>query len=450
MEKRVNSLNGEIESISKKFIEKISEKKNKEIQIIGHFDTDGISSTTIMMQTLKRLDKRFSVKIIKGLEESFILSLSKNKINLFLDLASGSLNCIAKSGLNDVFIIDHHEIIQKIPENVHIINPELHNQEKISSSGLTYLFCKQIDQKNKDLAKLAVLGMVGDMLEKEIDRLNDGILKDSEIRKKKGLLIYPSTRPLNRVLEFSSSPYIPGVTGNSEGVIELLREVNMIPTNGKYKNIADLTKEEMERLVTAILLRIPKSKNYEIIGDIFSIKLFNKLEDVREISAIINACSKMGDEKTAIEFLMELPRARKKASSAHVKYRQHILTGLKFVSETEKISGEGFVIINAKNKIKDTIIGTIASILSTSSLYEEGTTIITMAIDEQKGKIKASARNCGRTGRNVRETLNNVVEKIGGEVGGHEFAAGCIISLDKEQEFINSLKRNFEVEVVRV
>ena len=35
--------------------------------------------------------------------------------------------------------------------------------------------------------------MIGDCLEKEIDSLNNGILEESGVQRKRGLLIYPST-----------------------------------------------------------------------------------------------------------------------------------------------------------------------------------------------------------------------------------------------------------------
>jgi len=445
MEKEVNSLEEKIKLIVEKFLKK---SKNKEIQIISHFDTDGITSAAIMIQTLKKLDKKFSVKIVKSLDKKLIYNFHKNKISLFLDLASGSLEYIAKAGLKNVFIIDHHEIIRKIPPGINIINPELHDKQKISSSCLTYLFCKQINPENKKFAKLAILGMIGDMLEKDINKLNNGILDDGEIKRKRGLLIYPSTRPLNRTLEFSSNPYIPEVTGNTEGVIELLRETGLNPLNGKYKSLIELNEEEMEKLVTAILLRNPKVKNNEIIGDIFLIKLFNKLEDGRELSAMINACSRLGRSEIAIQFCMEITKIKKKAESIRTKYRQLIISALKFVSKIEKIKGKGFIIINAKNQIKETIIGTIASILSNSSLYEDGTIITTMAYYDDN--IKVSVRIVGKNGRNLREMLNKVIEKIGGEVGGHKFAAGCHFSQTKEQEFIDTLKKNLEVEVIKV
>ncbi len=445
MEKRGNSLEAEIKKTVQKFLEK---SKNKEIEVISHFDTDGISSAAIMIKTLKKLDKKFSIKIVKRLEENFIQTLSENKITLFLDLASGNLNNIADSKLKDVFIIDHHEIIQDIPKNIEIINPELHEKQKISSSGLTYLFCKEIDNNNKEFAKLAVLGMIGDCLDKEIDKLNHDILNDGEVIKKRGLLLYPSTRPLNRTLEFSSNPYIPGVTGNVEGVLELLRETGLNPTKQGYPSLIQLNEEEMAKLVTAIMLRNPKANNKEIIGDIFLLKMYNKLEDARELSAKINACSKLGESHIALQLCMEIPKISKKAESIHVKYKQRIVSALKYANNSEKIQGNGFAIINAKNNIQDTMIGTTISIISNSLIYEQGTVLIGMAYYDDK--IKVSARNVGRDGRNVREILNCVVDKIGGEVGGHEFAAGCMISQNKEKEFLDDLKKQLEIELVKI
>ena len=64
-----------IEKAIKDFTQKLLEKtKNKKIQIISHFDTDGITSAAIITKTLQKLSKRFSVKILKQLEEKDINS----------------------------------------------------------------------------------------------------------------------------------------------------------------------------------------------------------------------------------------------------------------------------------------------------------------------------------------------------------------------------------------
>jgi len=442
-----NSLKEDIKSAVTKFL---GASKDKEILVVSHFDTDGISSAAIMTRCLQRLDRKFSVRILKRLDPEFIDGLEKNRFVIFLDLASGMLDKIAEKNLQEVFIIDHHEIVQEIPKSVTMVNPMLNNKEKISSSGLTYMFCRELGQENRDLVKLGVLGMIGDLMEENIDKLNGDLLglEDGDIKRKRGLLLYPSTRPVNKVLEYSSNPYIPGITGNPAGITEMLRGSGIEPGNGKYKSIIELNDEEMKRLVTSIMLRKPNTRNKEIVGNIFLLKFFNKLEDARELSAMINACSRLDEPEIALQFCMEIPGARKRAEAIHVKYKQHIISGLEFARNAEKLGGRGFIILNAKNKIKDTIIGTIASILSNSSMYEEGTIITAMAYYEDK--IKVSARNVGRTGRNVREILDPIVREIGGEVGGHEFAAGCTIHQDREQDFIDKLKKSCEIELVKI
>jgi single-stranded-DNA-specific exonuclease len=446
MEKEEKALEEQIKIISKKFLEL---SKKKEIEIISHFDTDGITSASIIIKTLKKLDKTFSVRILKRLEKEFIEKLPKEKIILFLDLASGSLTHLKNSEIEDIFIIDHHEIFQEIPEKINIINPHLHQNQQISGAGLTYLFCKELLKEAQEFSKLAIVGMIGDRMEKEIGKINNGILNDGEIKTKRGALIYPSTRPLNRVLEFCSNPYIPGVTGNIKGVLELLRDSGISQKEqGGYKSLIELDEKEMQRLVTSIMVRNPKTRSKDLLGDIFLIKLFNKLEDAREMSAKINACSRYGEPETAIQLCLENPHAKKRAETIHAKYKQFLISGLKFASETKKIIGKNFAIINAGEEIKDTMIGTIISILSNSKVFEEGTILIGMASSENKTKI--SARSVGDCGKNLRELLTKITEKIGGEVGGHEFAAGCLIEKEKEKEFIEIFKKTLELEIVKI
>ncbi|MAG27964.1 hypothetical protein CMI47_20760 [Candidatus Pacearchaeota archaeon] len=433
----------------KSAIEKINAlSKEKPIKIISHFDTDGITSAAIFSRAMQRWKKQYSLEIVKGLEEEFINSLPDSHILIFLDLASNSLEYLAKKN-TQVFIFDHHEITQKIPENIIIINPTIKNEESISSAAICYLFAKTLSPSNKDLSTLAVIGMVGDNHEKNMGSIYNQIIKESETTLKKGFLIYPSTRPLNKALEYSSSPFIPDVTGNYKGVLELLREANITPENGKYKALYELTEEEMRALITAIMLRIPNTKNPdEFIGNLFLIKFFNKLEDAREVSASINACSRMGHPHVALGFCLGNPTFKKQAEKIYIKYKQNLVSALRYVQDSEKISGKNYTIINAKDNIKDTIIGTVASIISYSPAYEKGTMIIALAYNEDK--IKVSARMVGKEGRNVRDVLHKAVVPLGGEVGGHPNAAGCLISKEQESIFLEELQKTLDLDVIKV
>ena len=424
---------------------------NKEILVVSHHDTDGITSAAIMIKTLKSLEKIFSVKIIKSLDNIVIKNLPPEKIIIFLDLASNSLQLIEKMKNDFIFIIDHHEINQTVPENVYIINPQLHNKEAISSAGLCYLFAKALNVNSKEMASLAVIGMMGDLHEKNLSKLNNQIITEGEVIVKRGVMLYPATRPLNRVLEYSAEPYIPGVTGNIEGVMDLLKEAQIEKVGNAYKTLIELDEDEMTRLVTTIVLRRPKiGFKREIIGTIYLVKRFGKLEDAREISAKINACSRLGESETALLFCLENQKAKNKIETMYAKYKQEIISSLQTLKESsQRVIGKEYEIFHAGKTIRDTMIGTMASILAHSSLYEEGTIIITMA-DDGDEKVKASLRLVGNQGRNVKSVVEQAVLSLGGEYGGHNTAAGCTIDKNKEQQFINNIKSCLEIEMIKV
>lgn len=424
--------------------------KNKSLKIISHFDTDGITSAAIFSKALQRAGIKFSLEIVRNLESSFIENLGEDAPIIFLDLASGSLPQLSSKNTR-IVILDHHEISSEIPENVVMINPTLYENERIASSGLCYLFAKELSQQNIDLANLAVVGMIGDMMEKEIGKTYDEILKDASVIVKKGILLYPATRPLDRVLENSFSLYIPEVTGSYKGVVGLLREAGIQKTERGYKTIAELTDEEMSRLGTAIMLKnISSSDMSNLIGNIYLVKLFNNLEDAREISATINACSRLDRHETALGMCLGNKEMKKEAERVYSKYKKTISSALETVQETTKISGKNYTIINARDKIKDTIIGTIASIMSFSPVYPEGTIIIAMSYTQDSNKIKVSARLAGRKGRNVREILHKAVVPMSAEVGGHPNAAGCLLPKENEEQFIENLKQTLELEIIKV
>ncbi len=435
-----------IENFTNNFLK---DTENKDIVIINHHDTDGITSAAIMIKALQRKNRIFSVKIVKNLEPDFIEKLPEDKVLLFLDLASASLNYL-ENKKTQVYILDHHELHQKIPANIQIINPHLFNEEPVCSAGLSYLFAKSLNEKNKDLANLAVIGMVGDMLDQEVGRINNEILSDAEVSIKKGPLLYPATRPLDKVLMYSSGFYIPGVTGSHRGAVSLLKEAGIEKINGRfYKNLIELTDEERSRLITALMLRvIKKSNNFNIIGNIYLVKFFNKLEDSRELSATINACSRLDKSDTAISFCLGNRDSMKDVEDIYTSYKQHLISALDLIANTKKIEGKEYVIINAKDKIKDTIIGTVASIISNSHVYDEGTVIVTMAYSEDK--IKVSVRIAGRNGRNLRDLISSVVAEIGGEAGGHHLAAGCLIKKEQESKFLEILRQKLEISTIKV
>lgn len=446
----------EVEKLSKEFLEIT---RNKPIRIISHYDTDGITSGAILAKTFQRLDKKFTLRIVKGLEEDLIkeeLKRQPKEVIIFSDLASGSLDYF-QNLIEPIFILDHHEIDkEKLNDKIKIINPHLTDDPEGNEStgaGICYLFAKAISPENQDLSSLGIIGMIGDRHETNLSKINQQMVNDcQDLKVKKGLVLYPATRPLRRALEWSTSPYIPGVTGNGPGAMELLRETGI----DYQKVLLDLTDDEMSKLITAVMVRRAQhNKTEDILGNLYILKFFNTKEDVREISTLINACSRLGNSDIAVSYCLENAHAKTQALDIYTEYKQELVSGLKLAEQMDKVQGKGFTILNAKDQIKDALIGTICSMLAGSPNYTEGTILIGMAYNEDK--IKVSARIAGSEGRNLKEVLEKTIIRFKeqnpetiAEVGGHNAAAGCLIEKEKEDSFLENLKKELEVEIVKV
>ena len=200
------------------FLSSIKEATNKfskissPIRVISHLDADGLSSASIMVKTLTRLNKKFVLSIVKQISPDLLKELKNEKYEtyLFLDLGSGNLKEIDEILKNrNIFILDHHTP-QNHETNFTHINPHLHhlNANEVSGAGVTYLFSRALDPKNKDLAYIALIGATGDIQETKDGflGLNKEILQDAidseKIEIKVGLRMFGSqTRPLYKVLQ---------------------------------------------------------------------------------------------------------------------------------------------------------------------------------------------------------------------------------------------------------
>ncbi|MCS7134572.1 MAG: DHH family phosphoesterase, partial [Candidatus Pacearchaeota archaeon] len=268
----------------------------------------------------------------------------------------------------------------------------------------------------------------------------------------KGIKIFPSTRAIHKALEFGSNVFIPGVTGTSEGALAFLEELEIEvrdKSRKSYRTLLDLSKEELSKLITALTLKI-NLKTEELIGNVYLIKIFGRLYDARELSAMINACGRLGHGSIALAFLFNSKDAREKVERVYSEYKHHLIDGLNFVAFAKKREGNNYIIIDAENKIKDTIIGSVMSIIANSFVYPDGTILVGIADREEKAKI--SMRICGKNVNSVNlySLLNSVVQLVGGECGGHKNAAGALIPKKKKEEFKSLLEKALQIGEIKI
>ncbi len=115
-------------------------RENERIHIIGDYDVDGVTSTTLLVSFLKRFGSLPHFVVPRRLEEGYGMSrkvidrsLSGGTPSLFiaLDCGTNSIEEVAylRSLGVDVIIIDHHQSTQATPEDCILVNPHIFDDE---------------------------------------------------------------------------------------------------------------------------------------------------------------------------------------------------------------------------------------------------------------------------------------------------------------------------------
>ncbi len=433
--------------------------RTRPIKIVSNHDCDGIASASILVAAFRRDGIKFSLSVVRQLNQEILngLKLEPYETIIFADLGSGYLSNIERvlTGKN-VFILDHHKPEEYNPSFVVHINPHLFNLDgtkDISAAGVCYLFVKALNEENMDLAHLAIIGAIGDNQEKNgFFGVNSLIMKDAvehgRLEIKESLRMFGmQTKPLYKVLEYSTNPYIPNVTGNERGAVKFLEDLNIRVRDGsKFRKLSDLSEEEMKKLITAIILKRMGSEESpgDVFGQIYLIKEEDDespTRDAREFSTLLNCCGRLGKPSLGIAACLGDKKMKETAIGLLNQYRREIISSLEWFYKNrggEKIKeGRGYVLINAEDSVRDTLIGTLTSTVAKSNIYPEGTIIVSLAhtLGEE---TKVSTRIAGFRDSNfdLREMVKKVVKVTGGEGGGHRLAAGATIPQEKEEEFL--------------
>jgi len=221
--------------------------KNEIIRVISHLDADGISAASLVIKFLNNDNRKYSISILQQMKKETLELLAKEPYNTFIftDIGSGVLTdmeILFKD--KKVFILDHHEPekIEINNENIFFINPHKFGIDggiEVSGAGVVYLFTSCLDKKMEEFAHVAIIGAIGDMQEKNgFEHLNNEILKTAieknKIKVIRGLRLFGAqTKPLHKVLEYCTDPFIPDVTGSESGAIQFLHQIGINPKHGK-------------------------------------------------------------------------------------------------------------------------------------------------------------------------------------------------------------------------
>ncbi|WP_424017174.1 DHHA1 domain-containing protein [Halorientalis pallida] len=439
-------------------------KTAERVVLASHIDADGLTSAGIAATALERAGIEFEVVFKKQLDDHEIATIAarEEETVLFTDFGSGQLDAIADHEAAGDFtpvIADHHQPADA--ETEYHLNPLLEGLDgasELSGAGASYVLARALepeDVDNRDLARLAVVGAVGDMqavggelvgANREIvaEGVEAGVLEEGT-----DLAFYgKQTRPLPKLLEYASEIRIPGISNDQNGAIRFLDGLGLdLKRDGEWRRWVDLDHEERRTVASSLVQQalkkgVPADKVDGLVGTTYTLLAEpegTELRDASEFSTLLNATARyeradvglavcLGDRADGLE------RARKLLRN----HRRNLSEGLQWVKETGVTQEENLQWFDAGEEIRETIVGIVAGMAVGVDGVDRDRPIVAFARKNEE-ETKVSARGTGRLvaqGLDLSAVMGEASAEVGGGGGGHDVAAGATVPAGREQEFV--------------
>jgi single-stranded-DNA-specific exonuclease len=314
---------------------------------------------------------------------------------------------------------------------------------------------KEIDSANTDLAKLAVIGNVGDMMAREhcglVGPAREIAIEGSEagwieIRQRDLNCYGISTRPLHVCLSYNDDPFIPGISNNMNGALKFLQKtkVPLKGLNGDWVVWEEVPDEQRKAISSALAQQLLAHGGN--ISRLFCESYLFPEEPVRtplrnasEFATLLNACGRWSRPRVGGSICRgDRGVAYRQAEHMLTNHRAIIRELLLFILERGVSELSHLQYIHVGNRYPDTIVG-IGAGMALSKLNREKPILIMVEQPEDPELTKVSLRTTEQMverGVDLQMVATEASASFGGAGGGHRIAAGASIPRESEQEFV--------------
>ena len=439
-----------------------------EVLLASHIDADGLTSAAVASTGLERADVEFEAVFKKQLDAHEIATIAATEYDtvLFTDFGSGQLDDIARHEREGDFtpvVADHHRPAQA--ETEFHLNPLLFGIDgasELSGAGAAYVLARALgrattgdDEANTDLAGLAVVGAVGDMQASggELHGANAGIVAEGVeagvLGETTDLALYGrQTRPLPKLLEYSSDVYIPGISNSQSGAVGFLSDLDVdLKSGSEWRTWIDLSADERRTVASALVRRaiqrgVPAHKIDGLVATTYTLldeREGTELRDASEFSTLLNATARYERADVGLAVCLgDRDGALDRARDLLTNHRRNLSEGLRWVQNEGVTREEHVQWFDAGTHIRETIVGIVAGMAVGSDGVDREAPIIAFASKNDE-ETKVSARGTHalvRAGLDLSTVMGEASAAVGGKGGGHDVAAGATIPAGQELAFV--------------
>lgn len=156
-----------------------AQNNNEKVIVYGDYDCDGVTSTTIIVKTLRKMNVKVDYFIPSrfkhgyGPNEEIFTKIVKSGYNLVISVDNGITGVeeaeVLKKADVDYIIVDHHEPQEEIPYDCAIVNPKVEGEtyhfKDFCAAGLALKLAQALLSELPDeLLEIAAVGTLADMV----------------------------------------------------------------------------------------------------------------------------------------------------------------------------------------------------------------------------------------------------------------------------------------------
>ena len=256
----------------------------KDVVLVHHNDADGLSSAAVLEVALSRTGyevRRIPLERVHPPINARIHDLYAGTPIIYVDLGARAAPMIAEvnKGRSLTLIVDHHLAEETNDPAVFVLSTELFGlsgEREISAATAAWLVAQVLDETNRDLAYLGVVGAVGDSherggkligenreaLEEAVSR-GDVRVEAADGRETYALIKFGTELPLKK---FAKSLTTLGAAGYAMGgpdiAVRTLLEGPSGEFEGKLRELETLKRERFELMIAKLRRGALKKTNY--------------------------------------------------------------------------------------------------------------------------------------------------------------------------------------------
>jgi len=408
------------------------------VRILGHYDPDGTTSAAVLARAMVRAGKAFHASTSTVIDEALVKRLKEesNELVIMSDMGSGQLDRV--EGLPcPVIVLDHHKPLRDSDKVVHV-NPALFGVDgtrEACGATTTWLLTLVLDERNWDLAGVAMAGAIGDMQHLGgFSGLNAALFEEALARnvlsKERGLAL--GSGPVEEALVRCIVPYFGGISGRPEGARKLLTDLKIDPQVPVNELVPD-ERRRLTSLLATVLLK--QGADAEAVEALVKERYWAATDGVfaDELSAYVDGCARLGYEGLGLSLCLGDKEAFARAEGIRKEFDDRLLVYLHKLEKDGPFKKKHIQFFYTE---EPALAGSVATI-AMNYFLDPGKPTLGLSVMERSTKVSARAtKSLVAKGLDLAVALREAASQLGGDGGGHNIASGASIPKGKEEKFL--------------